>query len=458
MTKTTITFWSGLQTIGGNIAEIRYQSDRVLFDFGLVYNPSNTLLKQDNNRKDSYVLDLLKLGSIPAIDGIYQKQDLQGNNWSITKPAAYASEDLNTAIFISHLHLDHIGAIDTIAPEIPVYLSAQATELYDALQVIGEGLPRGRHIKSINYQKSITIGEITVTSYQTDHDVYGAMALLIETPDLTVLYSGDIRMHGEHPEHNHYWLSQMKQKEIDLFLIEGTAFRPENTSKEEPVSIAHTEATIAVTVSNQLKNHDGLALFNIYHRNIDRIKQFIQAAQLSDRILVLEPETAYLADRFIPSPDIAILVTNEMQMLDWHSDLFAHYPLVTTKQINAQPDRFLIQNSFDQIMQLLDFNLADSIYYHANGIPLGSFDPNYFVLRELLAYFQIDYQSVNVSGHATQADILEIIDQINAQLVIPWHSHYPELVQPLSSTQAIFLPEKDIRYTFSHNQLVKTDT
>src|SRR5690625_707968 len=77
MAKTEVTFWQGLRTIGGNIIEICHGKDRVIFDFGLVYDPAGSLLEQNMHRKHKYVHDLLKLDMIPHIDGLYQERDIK---------------------------------------------------------------------------------------------------------------------------------------------------------------------------------------------------------------------------------------------------------------------------------------------------------------------------------------------------------------------------------------------
>ena len=136
--KTRFKFWSGLDTIGGNIAEITYGKDRIIFDFGLVYNPANSMLDAKGRPTDTHVLDLLKLQSIPAIDGIYSEKDLSaGPNYLRETPLAEEQSDFQTAVFISHLHLDHMGAMDTIAPAIPVYMTEASNRLFRTLEKIG---------------------------------------------------------------------------------------------------------------------------------------------------------------------------------------------------------------------------------------------------------------------------------------------------------------------------------
>ncbi|MDX8046559.1 MBL fold metallo-hydrolase [Gracilibacillus sp. S3-1-1] len=454
MSETKICFWSGLRTIGGNIAEIRYGNDRVIFDFGLVYNPATSFVNRVTNRQAKYVSDLLRLDAIPRIDGLYRRDRLKYIQ-SDERPLPYEDSVYQTAVFISHMHLDHMGAIDTIAPEIPVLMSKQSKQLYDVLDDVGEGLMRKRKVEAIAYENQVQIGEIRVTPYQTDHDAYGAMAMLVETPDLTVLYSGDFRMHGQNPQWNMNLLRKMDDVDVDLLLIEGTTFRPEQVeASTEKRAVVHDEQEFAQALTSQLLDTNGLAFFNLYHRNIDRINHFINGAQDAGRTIVLELETAHIADQLINHVDFAILDDDAMKLKE--QNLYAlqnKYRFVTSEEINEKPTKYIVQNSFGNSIKLLDYVFDNSIYIHANGMPLGAFDPEYQVLLNLLEHLDIRYQSFNISGHAYPEDVLEWVDRINPELLIPWHSHYPELIKPTSAKQAVFLPKKKTWYQFEEKQL-----
>ncbi len=46
----------------------------------------------------------------------------------------------NTAVFITHLHLDHMSAIGMVAPQIPVYMHQNAILIERALETTGDGV------------------------------------------------------------------------------------------------------------------------------------------------------------------------------------------------------------------------------------------------------------------------------------------------------------------------------
>lgn len=58
-------------------------------------------------------------------------------------------------------------------------------------------------IIAAEYKKPIQVGDITMEVWPSDHDAYGATGLIVKTPDKTIAYTGDIRLHGYHPDWVH---------------------------------------------------------------------------------------------------------------------------------------------------------------------------------------------------------------------------------------------------------------
>jgi len=443
MEQTKIKFWGGLNTIGGNIAEIRCGNDRVIFDFGNDYNPADVILTNAKGRVGSRVSDMLKLGRLAKIDGIYSKKELTLANIDLI--SAEESE-YNTGIFISHLHLDHIGSIDTIAKEIPFYMSTGSKEMLEQLMKIGEPPFKNlAEIRTFSDGEVITVGQIKVTATPVDHDCYGSVSLFIETPDKKVCYSGDLRMHGQQPEINHIWMEKMNAQNLDLLLMEATTYFPVDESDTRPAKEAYSELDIPIALEQKFKETKGLVFFNPYHRNTDRLKHFTETSKKCGRILVLEAPTAQLVTTFFPEADFKVLAQTETT--DWINDLYERYGMATIKEINENPSGYVVQNSFEHVLSLIDYDLTGSAYIHSNGMPLGAFDPAFGSLLSFLETLNVQYESIGTSGHADQESVLDIIDTIAPKTLVIWHSLAPERVVPRDPEQKMLRPELNMWYT-----------
>jgi ribonuclease J len=68
------------------------------------------------------------------------------------------------------------------------------------------------------------------------------------------------------------------------------------------------------------------------------------------------------------------------------------------------------------------------VVFHANGLPLGSFDPAWRQLEWWVARLGLRLIQAGSSGHATPADLTHIARESGAPVVMAVHSHYPELL------------------------------
>ena len=102
---TSLTFYGGVNEVGGNKILIKERDTKIFLDFGM----SLALKKQyfstpfltPKNEKS-----LLEFGILPKIEGVY----------------AFDESDKNLdAVFISHSHADHSAYISFLKRSIPVY-------------------------------------------------------------------------------------------------------------------------------------------------------------------------------------------------------------------------------------------------------------------------------------------------------------------------------------------------
>jgi len=462
LNHTKIRFWGGLKTIGGTVVTVEYQNSRVIFDFGMTFNPgANIFDGQIKKRLHGMVRDHLKLKLIPPIHGIYAAKSL-GNNQELIPAENYNQE---TAVIISHLHLDHIGAMGLIAPSIPVYMTKESHKLYHALEVIGEGVPGVRDYQACEYGVPLTIGHIKITPIQVEHDIPGACGYHIETPDGALVYTGDLRLHGKYPERVDGFIQEVQKLGLDALIMEGTTLGSVEELREVIVADRSvpegmtTEKNISEHMSKKLNETRGLGIFNIYHRNIERLSGIIQAAQASSRQAVFEPETAYLLDTLTSEHDFLVYKSSETIFEEetntlpiWKENLLNKCQTIRAEEMNRNPEHYYVQNSYENILELFDLHLNEGLYIHSNGVPLGAFDPAFDNLKKILRKMEVGYDFIGTSGHAIPSHLKYIVDSIDPNILIPLHSFNPERLKPKSGVQ--LLPDYNVEYVLKDHQIM----
>lgn len=244
-----ITFYGGVNEIGGNKILLDDGASRVLFDFGKNFEKERKYFDEPYlaPREEKH---LLSLGILPDIPGLY-------------KYDAGTPCDIN-AIFLSHAHTDHTLYAGYVKDSVPIYCSDLTSKLmiardyanpsrtkkYKVAHMTQSSTNVFKTFNVMNNGAKVTIGNIDVTLYDVDHSVPGASAFLIEMNNKKIVYTGDLRVHGITNQTTQF-ISTVKQQNIDFLITEGTNIGSADLNDETKVEN---------DVSALLTNHDKCTL------------------------------------------------------------------------------------------------------------------------------------------------------------------------------------------------------
>ncbi len=399
--KTTLTFHSGVLTIGGTIIEVRYGKSRIFFDFGTEYNPEIQL-------KDDSLLSLLETGLIPELNHVYDPR----MGYQETKDL----DAENTAIFISHCHLDHTRMVNYSDPAIPMYALKETKVLLESLNAKGDFLLPSydgtsvRNIIPLDNLETITVGDINVQVMRVDHDAYGACGMIITTPDLQIAYTGDLRLHGYDRADSLAYCE--KAHGTDILIIEGVSI---SFDDDRNVNRINSEAELLEKIIACVNENDGKQVtFNTYPGNVKRLAAIVEHAP---RQVVLEASYAH--------------ILKECLNIDawYYQNDDTDYKLDESKRLDYKD---LLDDTGHYLWQVVDNyeNLkGGGVYIHSDASPLGEFDPAYQPFLDMLAANNIDFVRLACTGHAFVEDLEEIVDRISPKLLVPIHSLHPERLE-----------------------------
>lgn len=424
-------FWSGLNTIGGNIVEVQTVQARVLCDFGLSVGGD----AESSDEAMSELEFLLMTNQLPSIPYLYETESFKQ-----IKLASVSKSTLETALFISHLHLDHMGGLRYLPEGTTVYLSSEAYRLYEALLKIGEEKPSKADIRPFEYGTEVQIGDITVTSKWSDHDTVGCSAFFIETEDLKLIHSGDVRLTGQYPERIADWVNEAKAWKPDVLLLEGTTFSFDE-EKEDKIEPTSEKELIQKWGELLQEDTDSIIFYNPYIRNIERIKNVAEETELYGRKMVFEPTYAEVLHAFYPEKKWRILENTLMDVKEYVKET------VSLQELVQHPTHYVLQNSYKNNETIFHFD--GGVYVHSNGEPLGDYDVRYAQLLELLEINHFSFVQMGTSGHASKEELLKIAEEIDAKQTIPWHTFKPEVFQQALTKKGLasFLPELNKYYS-----------
>jgi ribonuclease J len=418
----------GTATVGGSCIELATDRTRLILDLGL------PLFDANRDPLDSYQLrrmsnpEMRASGFLPDVAGLFDEQTLPD------------------AILLSHAHLDHTGLLDRSSSEIPVYATSGTSKmaLAGALFANQIAIPRER-FRELTPEKPIVIGDFTVTPFSVDHSIFDCVALLIEAEGKSVLYSGDLRLHGRKPGMHRRLIEFLKDRPIDLMLMEGTHFG-------FPDGERITEYELEDSIVYEVANARGLVLASFSPQHVDRLVGFIRAAKKTGRIFVADVYAAFILH--LIGNQIAVPVPGR------DSDLRVYFPnsMMESAERKGISQKFtdlfeMCRIEIDEIVSapekyLMVFRPSMAPDFSA-GLPKNSTcifsswagyleRPEWKSLTDPARKNPLHLVPLHTSGHILAQDIVHFVQAINPRRLIPVHTFEPAEFQ--RRFECVYLP------------------
>lgn len=500
---TSITFYGGVKEIGGNKFLVEDRGTKVFMDFGMSFSEEGKYFSEFVKPRGSNILiDLMELGMLPRIEGIY-RQDY----------AAYMGLEENAeravdAVLLTHAHLDHCGYLKYLRPDITVYCSEESRLIMENFDATGQGdqyltltekfrigvgksgaakgLPVKidgksaakipRDVRTFESYKKFNIDSIEVEPLPVDHSISGVNGFILNTSSGTIANTADLRFHGRRPKETERFVERCSESSLDTLLCEGTRI-----SKEPSI----TEFDIEDVIEKMAEETKNLVVCGYPVRDLDRLQSFYLAAQKSGRYLVIEPKQAYLLKLFSdsfgssdPYPDpkdknIKIYMPKtdwgfidkdrgvypdrlvEQDYKKWAREFLSYPNMVDHRDVAKKQSEMMFTLSDYKLQELIDIQPKEnSSYIRSTTEPFSEEMEikeerfkNWFV-RFGLVKSEKDWHSVHVSGHGDGEQIKRVIDGAGAKKLIPihtdpdneaYHQKWHSNVQPVQRGETVVL-------------------
>jgi ribonuclease J len=410
----------GAHEIGGTLIELNSGKSRLLLDAGyplfLNGNPIDDKIAELPHE------DLLELGVLPKIDGLYK--------WD--------SPNFD-GVLISHAHLDHYGLLKYIHPNIPVYVSAGTQKLIEVSQLFGIIERFTFNAKLFDMYKEFTVGDFTVKPYLMCHSAFDSAAFEISAGGKTVIYSGDFRGHGRKAICLDSFIKQ-GAKQADVLFTEGSMIARSN---EKTI----TEYELELTIINEVKDKSGIVLFQSSGQNIDRIVSFYRASLQLKRTFVVDVYTANVLHELnsigktkLPTPAahkkmkvffpyrLTQKIFDEIGA-EYAKRFSAHH--ISKENLAAMQNEIvmLVRPSIQGDLERCNFNGGTFFYSMWQGYRNSSYQQRF---EKWLSEREFRSEHLHTSGHAAISGIRKLIDGLAPKKIVPIHTMMPEAFKEYS--------------------------
>jgi len=448
-----LTFFGGVNEIGGNKILLEENNASLFLDFGKSYKEASLYFEEFvNPRAVQGIKDYLELDLIPKKQGLYRndlEEILSKENHEIS---SYEKIKLD-GILLSHPHMDHVGYLSFIDEKIPVYLTKDSLLVLKTFNIIK---PKNleneiyeisyphyldskkrkkikRDFKVVENLKPFKIKNLEITPIFVDHSAPGATMFLIKSKNEKILYSGDFRLSEIKKDYLEKITSYLKKEEISYFLCEGTRIKEIKVLNEEEVYKKAKEKVSKIK---------GLIVADYSLTDIARFLTLQKIAKDLKRKIALPFNyfgyLAFLKENGFEieiSKNVILYGKKKAKLNKWEKDLIKRYPFVEAEVIRKNHKDYLVILNFYQIQELIDLKPDENSYFlraitepHSEEMEISE---ERFI--NWIKHFKMQglteegkFERAHVSGHISGKEIEEFISKIKPDCVIPIHTEYPE--------------------------------
>jgi len=335
-----------------------------------------------------------------------------------------ARRDRLEAIFITHAHEDHVGAIGHLYDRLGAPIYARAFTSNIARRKMAEFGYSEKTVKTVSpWPEQTTVGPFTVGFLPISHSIPESSALVIDTPGGRVVHSGDFKL-DDNP-------SVGEAFDPDLYAeigAQGVKALMCDSTNVFNLHEGRSESSVAEPIEALIASRPGMVVATTFASNVARVKTLAESAERAGRSVCLMGramrrmieaaiETGVL-DGFPPviSPEEAKDVPRESLML-----------IVTGSQGERRAASAQLAAGKYQGITLKE---GDTFLFSSKTIPGNERG----VIRIVNQFSEKGVDVVDdsmghyhVSGHANRPDLEQVHDLLKPQIMIPMHGEHRHL-------------------------------
>ncbi|MBT2256485.1 ribonuclease J [Priestia megaterium] len=381
----------GINEIGKNMYAVQYDDDIIVVDCGSKF-PDESLLG----------IDLI----IPDITYLQEnKEKVRG-------------------LVVTHGHEDHIGGIPYLLKQLnlPIYATSLTLGLID-IKLQEHRLSAETELIEINEDSEITLGDIPLSFFKTNHSIPDCLGIVFHTPEGAVVHTGDFK----------FDLTPVNDQYPDLHKMakigsEGVlALISESTNAERP-GFTPSEKLVGKHVEEAFRKAKRKVIISTFASNVNRVQQIVDAAVKTNRKLSLlgrsmvNVVSVALEKGYLTIPDGMLIEPYEVHSLAPEQVAI----LCTGSQGEPMAALSRLASGNHRQVEILP---EDTVILSAGPIPgnernISRIVDSLFTLGAHVIYGSGSATGMHVSGHGYQEELKLMATLMKPKYFIPIHGEF----------------------------------
>ena len=331
------------------------------------------------------------------------------------------------AIFLTHGHEDHIGALPFVLPylNVPVYGSGFTMGLVRN-KLEQHGLLEKTQLHTVKAKETVEIGPFKVEFFHVTHSIVDSFALALQTPAGTVIHTGDFKIDP----------TPIDGRTFDLHTLAAYGERGvlalfSDSTNAEHAGHAGSERSVNDRFESIFRTSKGRIVLSCFTSSIPRLQLVLDQAKHFGRVV------SFLGRRMADNTQIA----EELGFLKVPSGLIIrskdlrNYPrekvCVVSGGCQGEPLSALSRLALDEHKDL-KIDAGDTVIISARMIPgneraVGRMMDHFYRRKAEIYYPDGSQPPVHVSGHAGEEELKLVMTLVKPQYFIPIHGAYRQM-------------------------------
>ncbi len=398
----------GLGEIGKNMTVFKYGDDIILIDAGLMF-PEDDMLG----------IDLV----IPDFTYLIENRDKV------------------RAIFLTHGHEDHIGALPYVLKQIdvPVYGTALTLGILEGR--LKENGVSSEGLCVIKPGDKIKAGAFNLEFIRVNHSIPDAISIAIHTPIGTIIHTGDFKF-----DHTPVDGQVTQFNKFAEFGDRGVlALLADSTNAERP-GVTPSEKMVGQTFDDEFRYAKNRIIIATFSSNVHRIQQVIDTAvKYKRKVAVIGRSMVNVVNialelGYLKAPEGVLIDIDET------NNYTADKIVIITTGSQGEPMSALTRMAMNDHKKV-DIMPGDTVIISATPIPGNE----KLVARTIDHLYKLGadviYEKsngVHVSGHASREEIKLMHNLVRPKFFMPVHGEYRHLIKHAGLAQDLGMPKENI--------------
>ncbi len=399
----------GVGEIGKNMYILEFGDDMIVIDCGLMF-PEEEMLGIDVVIPDTSYLEVNK--------------------------------DRIRAIFLTHGHEDHVGALPFVLPALDVPVYGTKLTLGMANNRLSEARPEYKpKFVEIKAGDTVSLGCFSVSFISVCHSIPDGVALAIDTPLGTVVHTGDFKLDPTPVDSritDYSAFAELGKKGVLLMMSDST-----NVEKE---GFTQSESVISGTLERLFREQrNRRVLISSFSSNLHRIQQILDVAVRFNR------RVCFAGRSMINNVDLArrlgyLQVAGEVLVPLQEIDKVPHNRLViVTTGSQGEPFSGLVLMSKGKHHRV-KLGPKDVVAVFAAPIPGNEKMVSNTINQLFRCRCEVIYEKswgTHVSGHASREELKMMLSIVRPTYFVPVHGEYRMLVRHAQLGKQVGIPARN---------------